>query len=54
MSGEPADAGDPTVGIAVGDESQSIVTQDPAELFATSPAGSGGGSTNAELRIRRF
>ncbi len=54
LGGGPADAGEPTVGIAVGDESQSIVTQDPVELFATAPAGIGGGTTNAELRIRRF
>ena len=54
MGGQPADAGEPAVGISVGEAGESITTQDPIELFATAPAGIGGGATNAELRIRRF
>ena len=50
---EPADAGEPAVGAAVGDGGAPIATQDPAALFATSPAGTDG-ATNAELTIRRF
>ncbi|HWE30225.1 MAG TPA: universal stress protein, partial [Polyangia bacterium] len=54
LTHEPVDGDEPAVGEGAACEVAPIATQDPITLFATSPAGSGGDATNAELRIRRF
>lgn len=54
LDAAPADARENAVGEGVASHSAPLTTQDPAVLFATAPAGSSSGETNAELRIRRF
>jgi universal stress protein A len=52
ITGEPADAGEPTVGEATAMDLEPVQTQTSAGLFATAPGGVKGIVPNPELRIR--
>jgi len=55
IGGEPADAGEPTVGEGAATDVRAPDTQDGPSMFVTAPAGAYDRSTpNAEIRIRRF